>query len=167
MNPADWLIVVGHHPLDEVDEEDFVSVLQSNSNFDLYLNGHTHTLVQYTIDNKGAYVTSGAGAMVEIPDEVKDERTKVKLEGGEWTTKQHVQTDKTKGIVQTVNENVQPSFVGDTVSHTYDTVFSQKVAGFNLHTFSDDLQQLTTAFIDYNGTVIHSFTTTKGQGYSP
>ena len=34
--------------------------------FDLYLNGHVHTLTQYTLDGKGAYVTSGAGAMVRI-----------------------------------------------------------------------------------------------------
>jgi hypothetical protein len=43
----------------------------------------------------------------------------------------------------------------------------EKVAGFNLHTFSDDMQQLTTDFIDYTGKVIHSFTTTKGQVKPP
>jgi hypothetical protein len=106
----DWLIVVGHHPLDELDEADFVSVLQSVP-FDLYLNGHTHTLVQYTIDNSGAYVTSGAGAMVEVPAALneKDERMKTKLEGGEWTTPQ-----------------VNPK-LASTGSHSYQTVFSDKV----------------------------------------
>jgi hypothetical protein len=40
-----------------------------------------------------------------------------------------------------------------------------KVAGYTLHTFSDDLSELTTDYINANtGEVIHSFTVTKGQG---
>lgn len=60
----DWLIVVGHHPIDEVDVKDFTTLLQQRG-FSIYLNGHTHTLNQYTIDGAGAYVTTGAGAMGE------------------------------------------------------------------------------------------------------
>lgn len=48
----DWLIIVGHHPSDEMDVEDFVSVMAEHG-FDLYLNGHTHLLNQYTLGGKG------------------------------------------------------------------------------------------------------------------
>ncbi|CAJ1441961.1 unnamed protein product, partial [Effrenium voratum] len=68
----DWLIIVGHHPADEMDVEDFVSVMNQHG-FDLYLNGHTHLLNQYSIDGKGAYVTSGAGAMVKTQDQEIEE----------------------------------------------------------------------------------------------
>jgi len=58
----DWLVVVGHHPIDEVNVKDFTTLLQQRG-FSIYLNGHTHLLNQYTIDGAGAYVTTGAGAM--------------------------------------------------------------------------------------------------------
>lgn len=48
----DWLIVVGHHPLDELDVEDFTSALQDRG-FSIYFNGHSHTLSQYTLDKVG------------------------------------------------------------------------------------------------------------------
>lgn len=48
----DWVIVVGHHPLHEVNVEDFTSVL--NNNMNIYLNGHAHTLSQYSIDGNAA-----------------------------------------------------------------------------------------------------------------
>ena len=68
----DWLIIVGHHPADEMDVEDFVTPMAKHG-FDLYLNGHTHLLNQYTINGAGAYVTSGAGAMVETADQDVEE----------------------------------------------------------------------------------------------
>ena len=53
-------------------------------------------------------------------------------------------------------------------SHTYQTVFNQKVAGYTTHVFSDDLGSLTTNFIGVNsagvGSTIHTFTVTKGAG---
>ena len=60
----DWVIVVGHHPADEIDVEDFTSAMQEHG-FDLYLNGHAHTLTHYAVDGNDAYVTTGAGAMVD------------------------------------------------------------------------------------------------------
>ena len=45
-------------------------------------------------------------------------------------------------------------------------MWNEKVAGFTLHTFSDDLSTLTTDFIDYSGEVLHSFTVEKGAGYT-
>ena len=57
----DWLVVTGHHLVDQVTEFDLTGMLQA-SNVDLYLNGHVHQLAHYQMDNKGAYVTTGAGA---------------------------------------------------------------------------------------------------------
>lgn len=61
---TDWLIIVGHHPLDELDVQDFVSAADARG-FDLYLNGHAHTLTYYMIDGVAKYITSGAGG--ELP----------------------------------------------------------------------------------------------------
>lgn len=37
----DWLIVVGHHPADEIDVVDFTAILQTSPHHvDIYLNGH-------------------------------------------------------------------------------------------------------------------------------
>lgn len=66
----DWLIVVGHHPIDELDVEDFATPLQEHG-FSIYFNGHIHALQQYTLNNKGAYVTTGAGALVNIVTKAK------------------------------------------------------------------------------------------------
>lgn len=126
----DWLIVVGHHPLDQLDVEDFVAPLQARG-FDLYLNGHTHLLNQYTLDGKGAYLTTGAGAMVDTIDQEVDLR------------------------------------LGRPGSHEHATQWTQKIAGFTLHTFNENLTQLTTDFISFRGDVVHSFTVTKGDTPSP
>ena len=57
--PADdWLVVVGHHPIDEVDVADMTTLIQKRG-FSLYLNGHTHYLSQYKLDGGGAYITTG------------------------------------------------------------------------------------------------------------
>jgi len=57
--PADdWLVVVGHHPIDEVDVADMTTLIQKRG-FSLYLNGHTHYLSQYKLDGSGAYITTG------------------------------------------------------------------------------------------------------------
>ena len=134
---GDWKIVVGHHAADEIDVEDFTSAIQA-AGFDIYLNGHAHTLSQYTIDGTGAYVTSGAGAMVATSDQA--------------------------------HAKVAPKLAGEdilappTSSHSYQTVFNDKIAGFTIHTFSDDLTQLTTDYISYAGDTLHSFTVTRGGG---
>lgn len=49
------LIIVyipGHHASDEIDVLDFTSLIQKHG-FSFYMNGHTHTLTRYTVDNKG------------------------------------------------------------------------------------------------------------------
>ena len=133
---SDWLIVVGHHPIDEVNVLDFTTLLQSRG-FSIYLNGHSHALTHYTIDNKGAYVTSGAGALVNTYDQTHP-ITALKVNGG------NIARDPTVSA-----------------SHSYQTVFNQKVAGFTVHTFSEDFSTLLTEFVTYTGSVIHSFTVNK------
>lgn len=59
VNKDDWLIIVAHHPADDIDAEDFSSVLQQHG-FDIFLNGHTHALSQYS----GA---SSPGSLVSCP----------------------------------------------------------------------------------------------------
>jgi hypothetical protein len=135
----DWLIVSGHHPIDEVDEADFTSALQ-NRGFSLYLNGHSHALTQYTIDNQGAYVTSGAGSLVNTPDQSRGV-TLLKVDGQDISLPAEVGGEVT----------------GASTSHSYQTVYNKKVAGFTLHTFASDFSYLVTDFVDYTGAVIHSF----------
>ena len=98
-----------------MDEADFTSEMQ-NHGFDLYVNGHVHTLTQYTIDNKGAYVTSGAGAMVLTDDNLggtpAKDRTMWKGQG-----KKHIDSLL--------------------AGHSYQTVWNGQVSGFTSHTFND------------------------------
>eukprot|EP00418_Pyrodinium_bahamense_P066433 CAMPEP_0179079286 /NCGR_PEP_ID=MMETSP0796-20121207/35564_1 /TAXON_ID=73915 /ORGANISM="Pyrodinium bahamense, Strain pbaha01" /LENGTH=423 /DNA_ID=CAMNT_0020776617 /DNA_START=14 /DNA_END=1286 /DNA_ORIENTATION=+ len=70
----DWLIAVGHHPADQIDVEDFTSVLLA-AGVRLYLNGHTHALVHYKLDGNQEvdFVTSGAGCMVHTHDQDLDD----------------------------------------------------------------------------------------------
>ena len=148
----DWLIVVGHHPADEIDVEDFASLLQDRG-FDLYLNGHAHTLTQYSIDGNPAYVTSGAGSMIKTYDQ-EAHVTAVKVQGGNYTT-----ASRDSARMEEAAPGVgQPTAVG---RHSYDTVWNRKIAGFTLHTFSDDYSSLETKYVDYLGTEVHSFTVKK------
>jgi hypothetical protein len=51
--------------------------------------------------------------------------------------------------------------LGSGATHSYQTVYNAKVAGFTLHTFSADFSTLTTQFISYTGAVVHSFSVNK------
>jgi tartrate-resistant acid phosphatase type 5 len=59
----EWIIVIGHHRADQIDVEDFNSILQ-NDKIHLYINGHVHALQHYQIKDKSKYITSGGGSMV-------------------------------------------------------------------------------------------------------
>ena len=63
---GDWLVVMGHPPIDKVGAADFTTPLLSHG-FDLYLNGHAHILAHYSINGNGAFLTSGTGSMVDTP----------------------------------------------------------------------------------------------------
>jgi hypothetical protein len=58
-----WVIVVGHHRADQINVEDFSTIL-SDKKIDLYVNGHIHTLEHYELNGQKKFITSGAGAMV-------------------------------------------------------------------------------------------------------
>lgn len=63
----EWIIVVGHHRADQIDVEDFSSILE-NDKINLYINGHVHALQRYRLNNEYKYITSGAGSMVIVYD---------------------------------------------------------------------------------------------------
>jgi len=131
----DWLIIMGHHPIDEVDVLDFTSLIQKHG-FSYYFNGHAHALTHYTIDNVGIYVTSGAGSLVNTADQ-KTEVTAAKLDG----------------------HDISKSDAS--ASHSYQTIYNNKIAGFTNHTFSEDFSTLTTNFVSYTGSIIHTFKSNK------
>jgi hypothetical protein len=131
---TDWLIVVGHHAADEIDEYDFVGAMQKRG-FDLYLNGHAHMLTHYLVDDAGAYVTSGAGSLVISKDQL-DGRVFDKLNGKDLDEMARV-----------------PYGLG----HTYKPVFTAVKTGFTVHTFSPDFKTLTTDLLDTTGAKLHSF----------
>merc|ERR1719313_2605044 len=123
----DWLIVIGHHPASEIDVEDFTSSLQEHG-FDLYLNGHVHTLQQYTVDGKGAYVTSGAGAMVNTHDQEEERCSStdvcISKSGHSQTT---VFNQKTAGFTLHTFSSDFKQLKTDFVSYTGETLHSFSV----------------------------------------
>ena len=148
----DWLVVVGHHPADEINVFDFTTAMQKRvGGVTLYLNGHAHTLTQYTIDGYGSYVTSGAGSLVDTPDQSS---ASILM--------------KTNGESEQIHKNGDRSLLSeeDAVKsgkngHSYQTVFNLKVAGFTTHTFNADYTALITEFVSYEGEIIHTMQSAK------
>jgi tartrate-resistant acid phosphatase type 5 len=68
INENEWTIVIGHHRADQINVEDFNSILQNNK-IHLYINGHIHALQHYRLINNSKYITSGAGSMVMVGSE--------------------------------------------------------------------------------------------------
>ena len=82
-----WNIVMGHHPIDEIDEVDFTSYIESEF-IDLYINGHQHDLEHYTmVSGKGKYITTGAGSMVKPTTTSDDDFNNEKKEKGKHKRK--------------------------------------------------------------------------------
>jgi tartrate-resistant acid phosphatase type 5 len=65
----EWIIIFGHHPAQEINTEDFQTLLDS-PNVHLYLNGHVHSLQHYSINGNAKYITTGAGSMVVPHDDL-------------------------------------------------------------------------------------------------
>ena len=151
----DWLIVVGHHPIDEVNMFDYTDTLQKHG-FSIYLNGHAHTLSQYKIDDKGLYFTSGAGSLVNTNDQEHD-MVKAKLRG-----EKYVSVD---GTLLSGDTEADSGLSNHKFNHTYTTVFNQKVAGFTYHYFDSAFTTLTSEIVSYTGEIIHSVTTKKDGTY--
>jgi len=132
---TDWLFIVGHHPADEIDVEDFTSVMQA-ANMDMYFCGHSHLLELFEIDGYPTpYVISGAGCMVQIPS----------LEHNHTHELSRHELGETQGLF----------------GHTYKDIWSNQTAGFVTHTFSSNYLSLTTYYWDYLGNLIYSFSTNK------
>lgn len=141
----DWLVIVGHHPIDECDVRDLTSLIQ-NRGFGIYLNGHTHTMQQYTIDGKGSYVTTGAGSMVNTTDQTH-EMSLLKLSGESYSTQK---------VSARSNAN----------NHVFTSVCKQTVAGFTTHTFNSDFTTLTTQFVGYTGTILNEIVTNRDGSFT-
>ena len=124
----EWIFVIGHHKADEIDAEDFQSILNS-SRVHLYLNGHNHNLEHYSIDGEPKYITTGAAGMVIIGNNGK---TNVKLH----------------------DESTQFKYK----KHEVKSVWSKIVTGFTTHTFIDSGTKVRTDFWDVNQHILHSFT---------
>ena len=63
-NHSEWVFVVGHHKAEEINVVDFQSSFLDDLRIHLYLNGHTHNLEHYSINEQAKYMTTGAGGMV-------------------------------------------------------------------------------------------------------
>ena len=124
----EWVFVLGHHKADEIDSEDFISIINSER-VHLYLNGHNHNLEQYSIDESSKYITTGAAGMVIIGN---NKNINVKL------------------------HNTSLKF--NTRNHHVKSVWSKIITGFTSHTFMDYGTKVRTDFWDVNQHILHSFT---------
>jgi hypothetical protein len=129
--PDEWVFVIGHHKADEIDAEDFQSLLDSNR-VHLYLNGHNHNLEHYSINDQAKYMTTGAGGMVIIG---ANGYTNVKLHDN--LDKIHHRKYQAKGI------------------------WSKIITGFSSHTFTNYGNKVKTDFWDVNQNILYSFTVTR------
>jgi len=125
----EWIFVIGHHKADEIDAEDFQSILNS-SRVHLYLNGHNHNLEHYSIDGESKYITTGAAGMVIIGST------------GHSFVKLHDESPEFKYK-----------------KHEVKSVWSKITTGFTSHTFIDHGSKVRTDFWDVNQHILHTFTT--------
>ena len=124
----EWVFVLGHHKADEIDTEDFQSLLGSNR-VHLYLNGHNHNLEHYSINGDAKYMTTGAGGMVIIGS---NGRSNVKL---------HEESSEFKHRKYDIK-----------------SVWSKITTGFSSHTFIDKGKKVKTKFWDVSQNVLYNFT---------
>ena len=129
----EWIFVIGHHKANEIDVEDFQSVL-SDARIHLYMNGHTHILDHYSIDDDPKYMTTGAGGMVIIGQNESDEAN----------------MNDTSCIINAGN-----------TSHRIRSMWSKVVTGFTSHTFinsHDSYSKVITEFWDTKQNLLYNFT---------
>ncbi len=129
--PDEWVFVIGHHKADEIDTEDFQTLLDSNR-VHLYLNGHNHNLEHYSINDQAKYMTTGAGGMVIIG---ANGHTNVKLHGESSEFKHR--------------------------NNYFKSIWSKIITGFSSHTFFDYGTKVKTDFWDVNQNILYSFTITR------
>jgi tartrate-resistant acid phosphatase type 5 len=127
----EWVFVIGHHKADEINTEDFQTLL-NDDRVHLYLNGHNHNLEYYSIDGQAKYITTGAGGMVIIG------------ENGHPNVKLHEESSEFKHR-----------------NHYFKSIWSKVTTGFSSHTFTDYGNKVKTDFWDVNQNVLHSFVITR------
>jgi hypothetical protein len=66
------VIVVGHHPIFEINNEPGFAELILDNRIKLYINGHTHFIGTYQFMDQNKFITNGAASMVEDKDNFKD-----------------------------------------------------------------------------------------------
>jgi hypothetical protein len=82
------------------------------------------------VDNGGAYVTSGAGAMVPTKDQSNTPRMQAKLNGQNWPpspSSTSSEPTSSKMDVDKQQKQEQETIVGGLEGHSYQTVFNDKV----------------------------------------
>jgi tartrate-resistant acid phosphatase type 5 len=62
-NTNDYIIVLGHHPINEIDVKPFINIINTDI-IDLYINGHVHIMGSYNVNGFNKYFTNGAASMV-------------------------------------------------------------------------------------------------------
>jgi hypothetical protein len=72
-NRTEWVFVVGHHKAEEINVADFQTTFLDDPRVHLYLNGHTHNLEHYSVNGQAKYMTTGAGGMVLIGGDERDD----------------------------------------------------------------------------------------------
>jgi len=117
---SEWVFVVGHHKAEEIDAADFQTVFLDDPRIHLYLNGHTHNLEHYAVNEQAKYMTTGAGGMVIIGGEGKNENV--------------------------LFERFRPNITND--RGTVRSLWSKVVTGFTSHTFMNNGTVLRTEFWD-------------------
>ena len=151
---GDWKIAMSHAPFEELDVADLTSVLQS-AGMDFYINGHVHMLSQYQIDGAGSFVTSGAGCMVRVAQDVNNLKNAAEKEAALRRARMDTRRDLRAKLGRSSCVNTQSG-------HSCTPVWEQVVAGYTTHTFSADFSTLTTTYFDAYGNNLHSFDTSKG-----
>ena len=72
-NRTEWVFVVGHHKAEEINVADFQTTFLDDPRVHLYLNGHKHNLEHYSVNGQAKYMTTGAGGMVLIGGDERDD----------------------------------------------------------------------------------------------
>merc|ERR1712093_833679 len=98
------------------------------------------------VDNKGAYVTSGAGALVMSYDQL----------GGTLAKDRTFDKVNEQNLHSLANVKFGANTTAGQLGHSYQRIFTAKKSGFTLHTFNEDYSKLTTKFMDTDGSVLHS-----------
>ena len=137
----EWVIVMGHHPIDEVDVEDFTKVVNSNL-VDLYINGHKHELQHYSIDGNAKYITTGAGSMVKPAGTSDDDGVEDAVDDI---------FDMGAGMGADVNDSI--------LDKQKNMLWKKKITGFTTHTITGNT--LLTRYVDTNTNVIYEFAINK------